>query len=108
MLIEKSTNKELDKIGNIYQYDFGARKQNSRVAVTLQVKGENISKLTATADCSCTTTTPNVIDENTIEIDVIYKSSHVLHNINREIFINYSENGENKLETIKVTGKITK
>jgi len=108
MLINKSTNQELDKTGNIYQYDFGARKQNTRVAVTLQVKGNNISKLTSTADCSCTSTTPNIIDKDTIEIDIIYKSSHVIHNIKREIFINYSENGENKLETIKITGQITK
>ena len=108
MLIDKSTNKELDKIGNIYQYNFGIRKQNSRVAVTLQVKGNSISKLTSTADCSCTSTTPNIIDKDTIEIDIIYKSSHVIHNINREVFINYSKNGENKLETIKITGQIIK
>lgn len=108
MLINKTTNQELEKVGDKYKYDFGARKQNTRVAVTLQVKGNNISKLTSTADCSCTSTTPNIIDKDTIEIDIIYKSSHVIHNINREVFINYSENGENKLETIKVTGSIIK
>lgn len=108
MIINKETGQELEKIGEMYQYNFGAKKQNSRVAVTLQVKGSNISKLTSTADCSCTSTAPNVIDKDTIEIDIIYKSSHVIHKINREIFINYSENGEKRLKTIKVTGQIVK
>jgi hypothetical protein len=78
MIINKQTNQELGKVGDTYQYDFGARKLNSRVAVTLQVKGE------------------------------IYKSSHMVHNINREIFVNYAENGENKSEKIKITGQIIK
>jgi hypothetical protein len=108
MLLNKQTNQELDKIGDTYQYDFGARKLNSRVATTFVIKGENLRNLTATADCSCTTSTPNVIDKDTIEIDIIYKSSHMAHNINREVFVNYAENGENKSEKIKITGQIIK
>lgn len=108
MLLSKDTNQELEKVGDIYQYDFGARKQNTKVTVTLQIKGENISKVTATADCSCTSTTPNVIDKNTVEIDIIYKSTHLIHKINREVFVNYSENGENKLDKIKISGQIIK
>ena len=108
MLIDKSTNQELEKKGDLYQYDFGARKQNSRVVATMIIKGSDIKTVTATADCSCTSTSPNVIDKDTVEIDIIYKSTHLIHNINREVFVNYSENGENKLDKIKITGQIIK
>ncbi len=108
MLINKTTEQELEKKGDVYQYDFGVRKQNSKVSITLVIKGENIGLVTATADCSCTSTTPNVIDKNTVEIDIIYKSTHLIHKINREVFVNYSENGENKLDKIKITGQIIK
>jgi hypothetical protein len=106
MIVDKETGQELESIGGIYQYNFGEKKLNSSVTATLIIKGENISSVTASADCSCTSTSPNVIDKNTVEIDIIYKSTHVLHTINRSVFINYTEGQENKLREIKIDGQI--
>ena len=106
MILNKATGKELEKKEGIYQYDFEARKQNSKVAITLTIKGENISSVTATADCACTSALPNVIDKQTVEIDIIYKSTHITHTINRSIFVSYTDGQENKLTEIKIDGQI--
>lgn len=106
MILDKTTGQELESINGIYQYNFGEKKLNSSVKVTLIIKGEHISNVTSTADCSCTSASPNVIDKQTVEIDIIYKSTHIVHTINRSIFVNYTDEQENKLREIKIEGQI--
>ena len=106
MITNKETGQELEIINGIYQYTFGEKKINSRVATTLILKGENIKNVSSASDCSCTTPSPNVIDKDTVEIDILYKSSHILHTINREVFVNYTEGQETKTEQIHITGQI--
>ena len=106
MILNKEAGQELESIDGIYQYNFGEKKLNSSVKTTLIVKGEDVKNVTSTADCSCTSTFPNVIDKQTVEIDIIYKSTHILHIINRSIFVNYTDGQENKLIEIKIDGQI--
>lgn len=106
MILDKTTRQELESINGIYQYNFGEKKLNSSVKVTLVIKGEDIKNVTSTSDCSCTSASPNVIDKQTVEIDIIYKANHMVHTINRSIFVNYTDGQENKLREIKIDGQI--
>lgn len=106
MILNKETGKELESINGIYQYNFGEKKLNSSVKTTLIIKGEDVKMVTSTADCTCTSALPNVIDKQTVEIDIIYKSTHITHTINRSIFVNYTDAQENKLIEIKIDGQI--
>lgn len=106
MILDKKNNKELEKALDIYQYDLGEKKLNSSIKETLIIKGEDVRNVTSSADCSCTHTSPNVINKETVEIDIIYKSTHVLHTINRSIFINYTDGEQNFLKEIHLTGQI--
>ena len=106
MILSKQNNEELQKVLDIYQYDLGEKKLNSSIKETLIIKGEDIKNVTSTADCSCTYTSPNVINKETVEIDIIYKSTHILHTINRSVFINYTDKEQNFLKEIHLTGQI--
>lgn len=106
MILKKETGQELECIYGIYQYNFGEKKLNSSVKTTLIVKGEEVKNVTSTTDCPCTSAFPNVIDKQTVEIDIIYKSTHIVHTINRSIFVNYTDGQENKLIEIKIDGQI--
>ena len=106
MILNKETGKELEKKEGVYQYSFGEKKLNSSVKATLIIKGENVLNVTSTSDCDCTSASPNIIDKQTVEIDIIYKATHVTHTINRSIFINYTDIQENQLVEIKIDGQV--
>ena len=102
MIIVKETNQELEN----NEFDFGQRKQNSSVSTTFIVKGENIKNLQAVSDCSCTSVTPTQKDKNTAEINIIYKATNTLHNINRTVQLTYLDNDEPQVVNIKLIGQI--
>ena len=102
MIIVKETNQELEN----NEFDFGQRKQNSSVSTTFILKGENIKNLQTVSDCSCTSATPTQKNKNESEINIIYKSTGTLHNINRTIQLTYLENEIPQTINIKLIGQI--
>ncbi len=105
-IINKATDKKIDKTGDKYIVEFGVMQKKSKASIIIQIKGENLKSLTSQSDCSCSEGTPNIIDSNTIEIELIYKNTHVVNPFNKNIYLNFMENEEKKQATINIKGQI--
>lgn len=106
-IIDKSTGKEVENNAEKYFIDFGVIKKNSKASRTVQIKGDKLKNLTSQSDCSCTESSPNVIDKNTIEIDLNYKHTHLTNPFNKNVYLNFTEGEETKSAVINIKGQIT-
>lgn len=91
---------------NGLEIDFGEVKQNSKVKTIVTFKGDKLSNFEAIPSCRCTTTSPKIIDSNTIELEVGYKDSHIKGSFNKTITLKYHEKGKKQVKYIKIKGKI--
>lgn len=107
VIIDKQTNTEIGKSTDRYILDFGVLKKNQVAKRKVQIKGEKLSGLTSQSDCSCTESSPEVIDENTIEIELQYKNTHMTKPFDKKVYLNFFENGQQKVATINIKGQVT-
>lgn len=105
-LSSKTTGQTLEKQDYKYVIDFGVVNLNSPASDMLVLKGENLKINNVSADCSCSSGTPNVIDKNTVELEVRFKNTHISQPFNKNIHIDFTENGEQKTETINIKGQV--
>lgn len=106
-VIDKQTNTEIGKSTDRYIIDFGTLKKNSIAKRKVQIKGVNLSGLTSQSDCSCTESSPEVIDKNTIEIELQYKNTHMTKPFDKKVYLNFHEDGQQKVATINIKGQVT-
>lgn len=102
--MEILTNNNLQVVNG--ELDFGQVKKDSQIKTTLTFKGNSLSNFEAVPGCRCTTTSPKVIDKNTIQLEVGYKDSHILGLFKKTITITYTENGVKQKTFLKIKGEI--
>lgn len=86
--------------------DFGEIAKNSDASVEILLTGNKLSNVQAISTCSCTTGVPKIIDENTVRISAKYKNTHQTDPFSKTIVLNFSENGVEKREELKLKGTV--
>ena len=106
-IVDKQTNTEIEKSTDRYIINFGILKKNQIAKRTVQIKGNNLEGLTSQSDCSCTESSPEVIDKNTIEIELQYKNTHITKPFDKKVYLNFHEDKQPKVATINIKGQVT-
>jgi len=106
-VIDKKTNTEIGKSTDRYIINFGVLKKNEIAKRTVQIKGINLSGLTSQSDCTCTESSPEIIDKNTIEIELQYKNTHITKPFDKKVYLSFHEDNQPKAATINIKGQVT-
>jgi len=107
IIIDKTTGQEIENNAEKYLIDFGVIKKGDKASRTVQIKGESLKNMTSQSDCSCTESSPNVINKDTIEIDLNYKHTHLTNPFNKNVYLNFTEGEEAKSAVINIKGQVT-
>lgn len=87
--------------------DFGTISKNSTAQFTAVLHGKNIKELSAKADCGCTVPTPKKIDDDTYEVHIRYKNTHLTTAFSKKVRINFNEEEKPSSYTIQIKGNVT-
>lgn len=102
----KTPNLTFYKENFVYVIDFGTIPRNGVAKADINVNATVIKDFTVSTSCTCTSSTPNILDVDNIELSVGYKNTHKVSPFSVKIFLNFKENGEQKSETIKIKGNV--
>lgn len=87
-------------------FNFGTVKKHTDTSFKLKVQGEGLKEVNVKTYCGCTSGTPKKIDDNTFEVLITYKNSHIVKPFSKVINLNIKQDNKEFSETIKIKGII--